>query len=327
MRPIMLQGHTRPLTQIKYNREGDLLFTVAKDNTVNCWYSHNGERLGTYEGHVGSLWTVDANSSSTRLVTGSADNTARLWDIRTGKLLHTWEFKTAVKRVQWSEDDKYVLMVTERRMGYPGTIIVMRVDQDTDVPNSQTTEFTSEITPEGSKATVAGWTYLNKHIVTGHEDGTVSLYDWKTGEQVASTKQHDAVVTDIQFSADRTYFITSAKDKTAVIYETSSLHPLKVYTTDTPLNSASITPIQDFVVLGGGQEAMNVTTTGARQGKFECRFHHKILLEECGRVRGHFGPINTIAVHPDGKSFASGGEDGFIRVHHYDDDFFRFRVA
>lgn len=60
----MLQGHTRPLTQIKYNREGDLLFTVAKDNTVNCWYSHNGERLGTYEGHVGSLWTVDANSES-----------------------------------------------------------------------------------------------------------------------------------------------------------------------------------------------------------------------------------------------------------------------
>ena len=31
-RPILLHGHERSLTQIKYNRQGDLLFSVAKDN-------------------------------------------------------------------------------------------------------------------------------------------------------------------------------------------------------------------------------------------------------------------------------------------------------
>lgn len=61
MRPILLQGHTRSLTQIKYNKEGDLLFSVSKDKVVNVWYSHNGERLGTYNGHMGSVWTVDVN--------------------------------------------------------------------------------------------------------------------------------------------------------------------------------------------------------------------------------------------------------------------------
>lgn len=34
-KPILLQGHERSITQIKYNREGDLLFSVAKD-TVSC---------------------------------------------------------------------------------------------------------------------------------------------------------------------------------------------------------------------------------------------------------------------------------------------------
>lgn len=33
-KPILLQGHERSITQIKYNREGDLIFSVAKD-TVN----------------------------------------------------------------------------------------------------------------------------------------------------------------------------------------------------------------------------------------------------------------------------------------------------
>jgi hypothetical protein len=32
-------------------------------------------------------------------------------------------------------------------------------------------------------------------------------------------------------------------------------------------------------------------------------------------LTGRSGPINTIAVHPQGKAYASGAEDGFIRVH------------
>lgn len=30
-----------------------------------------------------------------------------------------------------------------------------------------------------------------------------------------------------------------------------------------------------------------------------------------------------IAVHPSGRSYASGGEDGFVRVHHFDEGYFR----
>lgn len=36
---------------------------------------------------------------------------------------------------------------------------------------------------------------------------------------------------------------------------------MKTYVTDTPLNSAAITPKKDFVILGGGQDAMGVTQT------------------------------------------------------------------
>lgn len=54
-------------------------------------------------------------------------------------------------------------------------------------------------------------------------------------------------------------------------------------------------------MLGGGQEAMSVTTTGAKAGKFEVRFFHQVFQDEIGRVKGHFGPINTLAFHPDGK--------------------------
>jgi translation initiation factor 3 subunit I len=33
--------------------------------------------------------------------------------------------------------------------------------------------------PEGSKITVAAWGHNDKYIVCGHEDGSISLMDWK----------------------------------------------------------------------------------------------------------------------------------------------------
>jgi len=47
-----------------------------------------------------------------------------------------------------------------------------------------------------------------------------------------------------------------------------------------------------------------------------------IFEEELGSVPGHFGPVNVLSYSPDGKGFASGGEDGFVRLHHFDKEYF-----
>lgn len=82
----MLHGHERAITQIKYNREGDLLFSAAKDKQPNVWYSLNGERLGTFVGHEGAVWAIDVNWDTTKFMSGAADNQLLLWDVKTGKV-------------------------------------------------------------------------------------------------------------------------------------------------------------------------------------------------------------------------------------------------
>jgi len=323
MRPILLQGHERSLTQIKFNADGDLLFSCSKDVVINVWYTHNGERLGTYEGHNGAVWTIDVDPTTKFFVSGSADNTLRLWSVQTGKCLYTWEFPTAVKRVAFNPPGTQVVCITEQRMGYPCTIRVFDINREGD-GTKQSNEPRYTFNPLGSKATVCAFTTTPNVIVTGHESGKVSLFNVKTGDEIESKERsHGDVVTDMQLSKDRTYLITSSKDKSARIHDAKNLMPIKTFTTETPLNSAALAPNRPYVLLGGGQEAMNVTTTSLRQGKFETRFWHKVFEEEVGRVKGHFGPINTIAVHPEGTSYASGGEDGFVRVHHFDDSYFK----
>lgn len=128
MKPILLSGHERALTQVKFNQDGDLIFTTAKDYVICMWSSANGERLGTFHGHQGALWTVDADPTSTLLASGGADDTMRLWEVQTGRLLYTWDFPTAIKRVEFSPNGNKVLCVMEERSGHVGAIYVFDIN-------------------------------------------------------------------------------------------------------------------------------------------------------------------------------------------------------
>ncbi|ODV69540.1 WD40 repeat-like protein [Hyphopichia burtonii NRRL Y-1933] len=332
MRPIKLMGHERSLTQVKFNKEGDLIFSVAKDSSASIWYSSNGERLGTLEGHMGTIWSIDVDSNSTLAATGSADMTIKLWQVSNGECVYTFDMPTPVRRIAFSPDNKKLLAVTDQVMGQIGTITVLNINNEELSNQSSEPALIIKTREDAKKVTIAGWSDNGEYIIAGHEDGYISKYNGKTGEFIQTVQAHGIhneekvlAVTDIQFAPeDKSYFITASKDKCSTLIDVESFEILKVYKADAPMNTAAITSVKDFVILGGGQEARNVTTTAESQGKFEARFYHKIFIDEIGRVKGHFGPLNTIAVHPEGTGYASGGEDGFIRLHFFDKSYFDF---
>ena len=115
--------------------------------------------------------------STTLLASGGADNTMRLWEVKTGNLLKTWEFHSSIKRVEFNEDGTKLLGVTEKRQGVVSSIVVY--DIIVDVEAKQADEHSLRIVCPESKATVAGFSYLSKYIISGHEDGTVTQYSAK----------------------------------------------------------------------------------------------------------------------------------------------------
>uniref|UniRef100_A0A2K5JLZ5 Eukaryotic translation initiation factor 3 subunit I n=1 Tax=Colobus angolensis palliatus TaxID=336983 RepID=A0A2K5JLZ5_COLAP len=289
MKPILLQGHERSITQIKYNREGDLLFTVAKDPIVNVWYSVNGERLGTYMGHTGAVWCVDADWDTKHVLTGSADNSCRLWDCETGKQLALLKTNSAVRTCGFDFGGNIIMFSTDKQMGYQCFVSFFDLRDPSQIDNNEP--------------------YMKIPC---------------SGEVLVNVKEHSRQINDIQLSRDMTMFVTASKDNTAKLFDSTTLEHQKTFRTERPVNSAALSPNYDHVVLGGGQEAMDVTTTSTRIGKFEARFFHLAFEEEFGRVKGHFGPINSVAFHPDGKSYSSGGEDGYVRIHYFDPQYFEF---
>ncbi|KAF5445308.1 hypothetical protein F2P56_034368 [Juglans regia] len=326
MRPILMKGHERPLTFLKYNLDGDILFSCAKDHTPTVWFADNGERLGTYRGHNGAVWCCDVSRDSMRLITGSADQSVKLWNVQTGEQLYSFNFGSPARAVDFAVGDKLAVITTDPFMDSPSAIHVKQISRD---PSDQMGESVLTIKGPQGRINRAVWGPLNKTIISAGEDAVVRIWDSETGKLLKESDKesgHKKTITSLSRSADGSHFLTGSLDKSAKLWDIRTLTLIKTYVTERPVNAVAMSPLLNHVVLGGGQDASHVTTTDHRAGKFEAKFFDKILQEEIGGVKGHFGPINALAFNPDGKSFSSGGEDGYVRLHHFDSDYFNIKI-
>jgi len=325
VQPILLKGHERSITQCKFNPDGDLLYTTAKDSNPTVWNGQTGQRLGTFVGHKGAVWDLDMTHDSQFVVTGGGDGVAILWNGLNGEQLASYTHRGAVRSVRFSQDSRTFITAqdafTSRELA---NISIFGFDPED--PTSSDGLPRSEIVMQDLvKATCVDFTLLDRHIVAsldadrGDSKGALALYDPETGQEVQRAKIHEDRINRFTYNAEKTMFITASRDRTAKIIDPKTLEVVKTYTTDRPVNAAVISPLKYHVLLGGGQDAMSVTVTSSSQGKFETRFFHTIYEQEFGRIGGHFGPINALAIHPTGRIFASGAEDGYIRLHHLDE--------
>jgi translation initiation factor 3 subunit I len=318
MRPRLLKGHERSITSIKYNRDGDLLFSTSKHPIFAVWNTENGERIGTYNGHLGAVWSVDVNRDSTEVLSGSADASAKLWDAEHGKEIHSWGHKAPVRSIEYSYGESQFLTVTDQVLGNIAAVSIW----DSHISSKYKNPVIEIVGRNEAKIFQASWGELNRTIYTANEDGTIRVYDVRKGEQIEVIQQFSKAVMQISWDKYRSMFVAASKDGNAKLFDASTFQPLKTYHVGRPINCVSISPIRDEVILGGGQSADTVTTTRVDSSQFRIRFFHSIFEEELGTLPGHFGPVNALSYSPDGKGFASGGEDGYVRLHHFESYYF-----
>lgn len=210
-----------------------------------------------------------------------------LRDLETGVELNKIETRTSVRIANFSYSGRMLFYTTDEQMKLPSSLHVVDLSSGSSFDQELGSVASIDEFQRHNKPTSGIWGSLDDSIILGHETGLLTKWDLRNiSESVLESQKHKSQINDLQCSKDQTMFIAASKDTTAKLFDSESFEHLKTYQTDRPVNSAAISPIRDHVVLGGGQEAMEVTTTSTKAGKFEARFYHLIFEEEFGRVKG-----------------------------------------
>ena len=285
-----------------------------------------------------------ATDDSKYILTASADGRSLVFEVESGKIdfdvLHTGP----VHAVGFADGDQSFFTANKPLSKKSGTLMLSVFDLPSNAseragsPPQRKAADAARLQMEMHSLARAGhFLPLNEAILMGHDDGRLMKYTAVGGGPVTSASAlegaeifstaeggiiaHGDVINDIRFIEDRSLFVTASNDCTARLWSTVDMTLLKTYRVSTPVNGAVIHPRFEHLIIGGGQDAMSVTTTDAREGGFEARFFHMVYETEFGRVAGHFGPINSLAMAPDGLSYASGAEDGTTRYHKFTADY------
>lgn len=65
-----------------------------------------------------------------------------------------------------------------------------------------------------------------------------------------------------------------------------------------------------------------MVTTDASAGGFKIKMYNMKFEEKLVEIHGHFGPVHSTKLLPDGFANASGAEDGYVHYHRIPPDYF-----
>ncbi len=165
-----------------------------------------------------------------------------------------------------------------------------------EVPNQPGPVFAVAFSPDGKTLGIAG------------ADGTVILWDRKTGKVRDSFKAHDKRTTFLAFSPDGAALASVGGDRAVKFWDPDTGDRLLSLNKPRPeVNALALAPdgLSCATALGyakGAKGTEQILLWDARTG------------QERGRLTGHADVVLALAYSPDGKTLASGARDGTIKL-------------
>jgi translation initiation factor 3 subunit I len=299
------------MTICKYNKNGDLLFIADKDTKdITVINIITKSILGIYRGHNGVIWNLDITEDSKTLISVSGDMSIIKWDVLTGnyKKIIT---KSIPKYISiFSEENKYVVLFDP---------ISKRSKASFQIFNLETDEILFNYDEETNlkRFTTINWLNTNKLFIT-YDNGEFIVYNIENNTIEQSKKIHTDFIKSVSFNKDKTKLITASIDTTCKIINLENFEIEKTFENIVPCNCAVFSPIRNYVIIGGGLDAMLVAQKA--NNDFTSRFFSCNTGKYVGCINGHFGPIRYININPNGKNYASASQDGTIRIYYFNDD-------
>ncbi|QRV80430.1 Serine/threonine-protein kinase [Ceratobasidium sp. AG-Ba] len=282
-----------------------LLVSSCKDGNpmLRDW---RGDWVGTFVGHKGAVWQTKLSNDSSRALSGSADFTAKLWDTFTGSPLASLPHEHIVRTVALGPGGTRALTGGQEKkvrlwdLGRAGESNGAATNGKPVGEPSFLKAANSATAHEGTVKSVV-WGSENLGVSAG-DDGFVRWWDLRTLASPIHMKLSEPP-TSMELSVPTsTLTITHGKTVSFIPLEGPNSGPTHQVTLAHAPSSASLHPLTGDRFVAGSVGDPWVRVYGLEDGA------------ELEVYKGHHGPVHCVEYSPDGEMYATGSEDGTIRL-------------
>lgn len=235
----------------------------------------------------GAVWCARLNPSATCAATAAADFSSKLWDALTGSELHQFAHKHIVKTCAFSTDGKQLITG-----GHEKKVRLF----DLNKPESDPQIF------EDHKATISNvWSLPDPTLfISAAAEKDIRVWDKRTGS-VAHRISTNGEVRYCQTTLDGSVLSVCTTGKMVHFYSTESRDLIKSFEMPREIDCIAYDAVHQRFITGSSQELW-VRCYDFKSG------------EEIACNKGHHGPVRSLAFNPNYTTYASGSEDGTIRI-------------
>ncbi|KAF8720228.1 hypothetical protein RHS02_09038, partial [Rhizoctonia solani] len=295
-----LKGHTDLICTLTFLPDERHIVSGSEDCTICVWdVTHAKLVAGPLRGHSETVEAVAVSPDGGLLVSASEDGTMRTWNTSTWQTHSVFRHTGLVRSVRFLPDGSR--LVSGSADGN------MRIWEVPDAPIGQ--DMYGQSPAHESWVSCVSFSPCGSYLVSGSHDLTVRVWNMQAGQPTCTTLTgHSAYVLSVGFSLDSSHIYSVSRDRMVHVWERRSG---KLEYTIGPIDTdGDYDPwYQEFwpaVLIYDDKRVVCGSSSGRIYVWKDGKQTHELT--------GHDEAVYSIAVSPDGRTFASGDDGGKLMM-------------